>query len=231
MKTAIITAFNLDYAPIADQSLPLLKRYADKHNYALLMGEYHTNPNEPYTYGDRGKVGLFNAHYDEYDVIAWFDIDVLVMNSEVSIESRLCDREFLWTYDINGPCSGFWIARTTPGVHNLLNHVKNQAVEQGKVTVKQSLGPPPQTTLTMEPAGASDQMVMRGLMGIPPFSHLLANCISGREAGHTYLYDDYGWDRYRDVGDYHEGAWLLTFPSLPLPKRLARMIEWAKKAV
>ncbi len=104
MKIGILTAFNERYAPIADITLPLMKRYADKHGYALEVGKYHEDATRLETYGDRMKIELYKAHYDEHDILMWLDIDVLVMNSEIRIEERLGQLPFLWTYDINGPC-------------------------------------------------------------------------------------------------------------------------------
>lgn len=252
-RVAIITCYDEGYAPIADVTLPIMQRYATKHGYGLHIGKYHTDPRNLFTYGDRLKISLFNEHYDAHDIICFLDIDVLVMNSEIKIEEVLMGhsltelskmgrgllaeaarekmRPFLWTYDPNGPCSGFWIARCIPDVHLVLNAVKNRCPEYGKVSVKESLGPPHSVTLQMEPHGSSDQMMMRDLMNIPPFSSVLKHCVSGKEAGHCFSFEELGWPpAWNHLGNYEPGDFLLTFPSSPMERRLELLKLNAEKA-
>lgn len=254
-RVAIITCYDEGYAPIADVTLPIMQRYATKHGYGLHIGKYHTDPARLLSYGDRLKIALYNEQYDVHDIICFLDIDVLVMNSEVKIEDVLIKRcaslpsevyhtsyegavvrgtehrPFLWTYDPNGPCSGFWIARCIPDVHLVLNHIRNACPGAGKVSVREDLGPPHSVTLQLEPHGSSDQMMMRSLMNIPPFSSVLKHCVSGKEAGHCFDFRELGWPEAWDhFGHYEPGDYLLTFPSSPMERRLELLKLNAEKA-
>lgn len=230
MRVGIITAFNERYAPIADITLPIMKAYAEKHGYALHVGAYHEDATRLKTYGDRMKIELYNRHYDAHDVLVWLDIDVLIMNSDVTIEERLGDYPFVWSYDVNGPCSGFWIARCTPMVKLALDAVAGNAPNRGKIMTREDMGPPHRVIVQLEPHGSSDQDEMTRLMNIPPFNAIFGYCLSGKELGHTFLYDRLGWHNYKEIGDYSPGDWMLTFPSEPLEDRIEFMREWAEKA-
>lgn len=231
LKVALITCLNDRYAAIADVSLPLFQAYAQKHGYAMRVGLYHTDPGKIETYGDRGKIATFNELYPDHDIVCFMDVDVLVMDSERRIEDALGERPFLWTYDVNGPCSGFWIAQCIPQVKLVLDAVQTRAQLSGGLIAREDAGPPHTVTLQMEPHGTSDQTTMRSLMHLPPFSGILQHCVSGREAGHTYLYDELGWHHYHYLGNYEPGSWLLTFPSTPLERRLELMKAHALDAV
>jgi hypothetical protein len=233
---AIMVAFNHAYLPMAEVSLPIIRAYCEKHEYSLIQGRFMDDseylPTEDIKdYFDRGKIKMYQQKYKQADILCWMDIDLIIMNSEIRIEDRLGDRSFLWTYDVAGPCSGFWIARCQPEVFMVLERVQQQAQITTNVIAAEHFFPH-RVTLQIEPRGTSDQTTMRSLMNIPPYSRVLGpqNCLSGKEVGHTYLYDDYGWGAYRSLGDYEPGDWLLTFPSLPLAERLEKMQHYAALA-
>lgn len=230
MRIAIITAFNKKYAPIADISLPLMKNYAEKHGYGLHVGLYHEDATMLEDYGDRKKIKMYNEFYAHYEAIMWLDIDALIMNSDITIEDKLGVWPFMWTYDVNGPCSGLWIARCQPMVRLALDAVALNAMSRGKVMTYEDHGPPHKVVLQMEPHGSSDQDEMRRLMHIPPYSSIFGYCISGKQAGHTYKYSRLGWGEYANLGDYAPGDWILTFPSEPLDQRIELLAAWAQDA-
>jgi hypothetical protein len=232
VKVAILACFNELYAPIADVALPVLKRYAEKHGYGVHVGEYHTDPTKLKTYGDRLKLELYKMHYDDHDILMFLDIDALVMNSEVRIEDVLGEfRPFLWTWDLNGPCSGFWIARCVPEVLLFLTAVAERAPRMGGLIAREELGPPHSVTLQMEPHGTSDQTAMTALMNIPPFDLVAAYCVSGKEAGHCYDVEALKIPpMFHYINAYAPGDWICTWPSLPLDERLALMKAASEKA-
>lgn len=231
MRIAILTSFNREYAPLADVALPLMKRYADKHGYGLHVGKYHTDPANLGDYGDRGKIALYNQHYDAHDILVWMDIDMLIMNSDITVEEKIGSMPFLWCYDVNGPNSAFWIARCQPSVKLFLNAVACNAPNRGKIIPREDIGPPHRVVVQLEPHGSSDQEEMTRLMNIPPYSSVACYCQTGRKVGVTYLYDEYGWQDYYQYGNYQEGDWILTFPSIPFERRLELMQNYAKKAI
>lgn len=223
-RVSIITVCNEAYADLGDIALPIMQKYCARHGYGLHLGKYETNPLSLPNYGDRGKIDLYNQQYDSHDIVCFLDIDVVIMNHDITIESVLGDRPFIWTYDHNGPCSGFWIARCTPEVQITLDAVKNRAPLMGNVRTVYVPGPPAKTVLEMEPTGQSDQETMRAIMHMPPYSRVLQNCVSGKEAGHCYDYRALKLpERYDYLGNYEPGDWLITFPSMPIPQRIEKM--------
>jgi hypothetical protein len=233
----IMVAFNAAYMPLAEISLPIIRAYCLKHDYQLIQSNFmddseYLPEHDLKNYFDRGKIKIYQERYPMHDILCWMDIDLIIMNSDIRIEDKLGDRSFLWTYDVAGPCSGFWIARCQPDVFMTLERVQQYAQTYSNVIAKEHFFPH-RVTLQIEPRGTSDQTTMRALMNIPPYSAVLGggNCVTGKEAGHTYLYDDYGWGGYRWLGDYEPGDWMLTFPSLPIPERLEKMQHYAALAV
>lgn len=219
MKCCIITNFNHKYAPIADVTLPLMKLYADKWGYNLEIGLYEEDPAKPLKWGDRGKWALYSSWRKSFDVIMWLDVDVLIMNHDITIEER-SRAPFVWSYDHNGPCSGWWIARTTANIEVMASKIRNEG-SVGRSCVTSTQQYPARTVLQFEPNGRSDQDVMRDLMTMPPYSHLLKNCISLKEAGHCFDFRAMDLPREYDyLGNYEPGDWLYTVPSLPLDVRL-----------
>lgn len=233
MKVALVTAFDEAYLPLARISLPIMRDYCTKHGYSLVQGAYKTENVDVLEYGDRGKIKIYKDLYAQYDLVCWMDIDLLIMNSEIRLENLITlpyeTLPFLWTYDVAGPCSGFWVAQTVPPVYLMLEKVQQKAAETSNLIVRENYNPH-SVTIGVEPRGTSDQTTMRSLMSIPPYSHVLRHCVSGKSVGHCYLYADYGWEQYNDLGNYEEGDFMLTFPSLPLEQRLAKMTEWARFA-
>lgn len=232
-RVLLITVVSKEYADIGDITLPNMQAYCEKHGYSMNVGLYHTDPARLDDYGDRGKIALFSSHINDYDMTMFLDVDALIMNSDIKIEDVLGNRLFLWTYGPDGPCSGFWIARSTPAVHSALVAVQSKAPLVGNVRTREEMGPPHKIVLEMEPRGQSDQEVMRSLMNIPPFSEVFGpkNCVSLKEAGHCFDFREIRWpDNWDHMGHYAPGDWLLTFPGCPLERRVELLREAARKA-
>lgn len=235
-KIAVITSWDAKYQPIADVTLPILRAYCERHAYTLHTGTYHTDPSRIDTYGDRGKIDLFNQVYDSHDLVMWLDVDAIVMNHDKVVEDCISpSTPFVWTFDMNGPCSGFWIARCVDLVHHALNVVKNRCLEGGRVFVVEDQGPPHSVRLQLEPRGASDQKMMESLMGVPPFNRVFGahNCLPGKEAGHCYHDAQYhgGKGAAKLTSQYEPGDWIVTAPSYPFEERLAILKSYAEKAL
>lgn len=233
MRTLLITVIDDTYREIGDITLPNMQRYCEKHGYGLEVGLYSTDERRLTTYGDRGKYSVFEKFYNDYSHIMFLDLDALIMNSDIKIEDVIGQRDFIWTWGVDGPCSGFWIARTEPMVHLTLAYVANKAPLVGNVRTREEIGPPHKIVLEMEPRGQSDQEVMRSIMNMPPFSQVLGpqNCVSLKEAGHCFDFAEVGWpSHFNSIGNYEPGDWLLTFPAAPLERRIQLLREAAEKA-
>lgn len=220
MKVCLITAFNHAYADIADITLAPMKLYCDRHGYGLEIGHYREDPNDLMNWGDRGKWGLFQSWFDKYDIIMWLDVDTLIMNHDIRVEAVIPRNvPFIWTHDYSGPCSGFWIARTTPQVAITVNKIRDEAVN-GRDVIAKFADNPKRTVVQFEPYGASDQATMIRLMNIPPHNQVLQYCVPLKEAGHCFDFRALGVpEMYDYIGNYEPGDWLYTIPSLPLPER------------
>lgn len=229
---AIIFCYNDAYVPIAQITLPILKRYAALRNYVLHGGFnfYKEDPTNLRDYGDRGKLDMFCQLYDDFEMVMFLDIDALVMNSAICIEDVLGNRPFIWSHTPDGPASGFWIARCTPQVRHTLTTVQRLAQQKGAVVAKENLGPPHSVTLSFEPRGTSDQTTMTGLMHTPPFSDVLGHCVPGKQVGHCV--DDaarYGWAGMESQIQYEPGDFLLTAPALPIAERVEVLRHYATR--
>ena len=113
MRVVVSTCWDEAYKPLALIADPILRRYCTKRGYGYEPFAYHESPKALDSFGDRGKIAQYMKLYatGRYDAMMFLDIDALVMNSEVRVEDVLQSAPFVWSYDVNGPCSGFWIAR------------------------------------------------------------------------------------------------------------------------
>jgi hypothetical protein len=194
--------------------------YCQSRGYHLKLyrGRFHLDlDRDPslLTYGDRLKITLYEELYDDYDLVVWMDVDVLITNPDVTFESIIGERPFLWTYGPNGPLSGFTMARTIPEVHCFLHMVKHRAAEDYGM---------------FGGGGRSDQDTMRYLGQWPPFKAVAENLVSCKEAGHCMPVEPFGWERYRYLVEWEPGDFMFTVPSLPLGERL-EMLKAKMQAV
>jgi hypothetical protein len=156
-------------------------------------------------------------------------VDVLISNPDIQIETKLSHDPFLWTYDHNGPCSGFWIARCTPEVLMMFNKVRNDGM-LSRSSIARVVDNPKRVTIDFEPYGTSDQMLMRELMNIPPYKFVLQNYLSCKQAGHCFDLPAMGVpEMYNFIANWELGDWLYTIPSLPLVRRIALLRDKAKE--
>ena len=221
MRIALTTAWNEAYEDIAQVTTPVMHYYALKHGYDFLplRGKFHLDMERDkslLSYGDRCKIQIFKDYYNDYDAIAWIDVDTLVTNLGRRLEDILEDRTFLWTYGPSGPLSGFTIARCIPEVHLALHQVLHRAAEDAGPTA---------------PGGRSDQDTMRYFMTMPPFDKVFGgrNLVSCKEAGHCFPFSLYGWGDYAWLGNWEEGDFLWTAPAIPIDKRLEYLSGMRKR--
>lgn len=208
MKIGLMTAWNDLYAPIAQIAAPIMARYCAKHGYSFIAGEYHHRPEEPLTRGDLCKAGMFLQYWHEYDYLMWLDIDSIIMdhNQEIPTWTR---HDFLWTYDISGPLSGLWVAKCTPLVRQWIARFQFACAYE---------------------YGGGDQYAMQFIMERPPFRFAIDGCLSGKEVGHCYDYDLMGYPKdLVHINGYEPGDWIITFPGMPINRRLEAMADYATR--
>lgn len=207
-----MTAYNNLYAPLAAIAAPVMESYCKRHGYDFLPGPgwYSDAPETPrHERGDLCKAAMYLRYYNDYDILMWLDIDSIIMNHDIKIEDQLGTRPWLWTCDVNGPLSGFWIAITAPLVRQWVTRFAfNCAYEDG----------------------GGDQHAMQIIMQRPPFRFIIDNCVYGKQAGHCYDYDVMGWPKdLMFINGYEPGDWIITFPSLDIEHRIALMTEYASR--
>lgn len=221
MKIVVATAWDELYQPLADIAVPIMENYCKRHGYTLAAwkGGYHTNESDLLGYGDRCKVTMYKAFYDVCDAFVWLDVDTVIMNSALPVIKPMYAEmgpSFLWTYDVNGPCSGFFYARCIPKVHMFLSNAQHKSVAM--VDDK-------------NPLGQAIQDGMKAVGSTMPGLEVSREITSCKDAGHCYFdYDYYGWGAYKHIGQYEPGDWLVTFPSVPLERRIELMAQYAKEA-
>ena len=211
LRIGLMSAWNELYQPLANIAAPIMESYCARHGYTFLPGPgwYHDRLDDPTTRGDLCKAAMFQRYYSEFDVLMWMDIDDIIMNHSVRIEDVLGNKPFVWTYDVNGVCSGFWIARTLPIIRNYMQRFAfNVAYENG--------------------GGDQDGMFL--IAQRPTYRFIMDLCIPGKQAGHCYDFDAMGMPKdLMWINGYEPGDWVVTFPSIELGRRMELMNEYASR--
>lgn len=201
-----------------------MQQYCDRHGYAFLRGQYHDRAETQYdrtTRGDLCKAGMFLQHQHEFDILAWLDIDSIIMNHEVELEGMmqftvgrhdmatnrhvLEDRQWLWTHNTDGPLSGFWIARTTPLIRKWVERFSFACAYE---------------------YGGGDQYAMEIISQRQPYRFIgdSTHCVPAKTAGHCFegVPDDLAI-----YGQYQPGDFIITFPAMDIATRLEKMLRYA----
>lgn len=223
-----MTAMNQLYAPLGAVTIPIMEQYCRRHGYDLIVGEYHDRAETQHdrvTRGDLCKAGMYLNNYHKYDILMWLDLDAIPMNHQIPIDAVLDGgaggmdralgylprRDWLWTCDMNGPCSGFWIARTTPLIRKWVERFSFMCAYED---------------------GGGDQGAMQIVMQRPPFRFIAdeTHCVYGKTAGHCYPYDVMGIpDDYAFFNKYEPGDWLITVPGMDVARRIQILSEYATR--
>jgi len=218
-KVCLYGYYNRKYDSIAEIAEANWQAYCERHKYALRMfpGAYEDSGTDIVD-GDREKFKLYYDIRGLFDVVMYLDVDSIIMNTDVRIESVLSNKEspyvgdlssFLWTYDENGPNSSLLIARTDDTTERHLRFAYERAKTENNVRHGK-----------IELGGISDQDSMRDLMGIPPFSATFGNCFEAESVGICYKWQD-----------YKPSDWIVTFPGMSFEEKLAKMREFSARAL
>lgn len=83
---AVLSLFDERFAPLAALSVPNKRRYAERHGYAYLEEREVLDPSRPAAWS---KIPALLRHLPDYDWIFWSDVDSLIMNPALPLESFL----------------------------------------------------------------------------------------------------------------------------------------------
>lgn len=215
-RVVIAMAHTSDYLPLASLTVPTVQQYCEKHHYSFY---YHPAWESRFENdGDRCKIRIYQELYalGEWDVFVWIDSDAMITNSDVTINDLLErmnvqeHEHFLWAYDIKCPNTGVYIARFTPEAAMFLHCSLRQSEEMGW--------------------GDNTAMIQVGLW--TPHKEIIRS-VPGRYMN-AYDYDLYGWQRWKEVGDWRTARnagedfilhfpGIETFPNLEHPERPNRL--------
>ena len=103
MKILLTTEYGGNYAEIAGVTVPVMRKYCERHGYDFRILVLEGTGNE-YAYE---KHKFFRELFKEdYDVIAYFDVDILITNHSIKLDSFIDkEHELFLTYlvsELNG---------------------------------------------------------------------------------------------------------------------------------
>jgi hypothetical protein len=112
LNIAILTVYTEDYKPLADIVIPNLQRYCLKHDYDLY--DFKIDHSGVY-YGYQKLEKLLAILKEEnIDAVLCIDLDVLITNHNIKIESFLdSEHDFYITKDVNGINAGSFIIKSS----------------------------------------------------------------------------------------------------------------------
>lgn len=87
-KIAIVTLYDKKYEEFAKYSIPNKIQYANKHKYDLIYFNGSLDTTRPPQWS---KIKAVQNIINEYDWVWWIDVDSLIMNHEVTLESIIDD--------------------------------------------------------------------------------------------------------------------------------------------
>lgn len=200
----MITAFAYytpNFQALADVTLPNIRQYCERQGYGFIAHLDHNADEDPRPFGFRKTEQVLQClrslQYGR-DLILVLDIDLLVTNQTVRVESFLEDESDLFvTHDINGLNSGVYIIRSTIGMEKFLEDVIGRWGNPGVL---------------------GEQDAMRDSLRLESFASLRK--IVPHPAFNSFLYEEYGIDRAHEDGQWSKGDFILHLPGMSNEKRI-----------
>lgn len=193
MKIAVATEFSPAYQQIADVTLPVLKRYCDKHDYELCVIDI---PDGGFHY--RKIEWLQEKFKTDVEAVFYLDVDALITNLSVPIENFIDDDCSLFiTRDAGGINGGSLIIRNS--------HIGNWMLE---------------LILSLRDNFNNEQEVLEHLMKSPQFNQFVK--VLPHPSINSYrmdLYKELIHLTKPEDGMWHEGDFVLHTPALLLEQR------------
>lgn len=136
MRVVVLSVYWSNYQPLADLVLPNISSYCNRHGYELVTickgGQFQSNSGFE-------KIKVIRELFEEgnIDLIWCPDLDIIVTNPEIKLESFLEERkDFYICEDINGLNSGSTIWRNTQWSKDFLDYILS---EQNKYPNEQEI--------------------------------------------------------------------------------------------
>lgn len=193
MKIALVTMFGHNYKEIAAVTIPLMKKYATRHQYQFF--ELVLKDGNDYAYK---KHDFFKSTSLWVDVLFYLDIDCAITNHTIKAESFLDSQHDLFiTQDKTEINGGSLLLKTT---------------KEGMIINNAILG--------LKGKYENEQNAIVWLMGDPAFNQFVK--ILPHPSINSYLYDLYpeiGKLKPQE-GQWEEGQFILHTPGLPYEKRI-----------
>lgn len=204
-KIGLLTAYYDNYKPLAEIVVPNLQGYCRKHEYGFY--NYILSPLGAHYSFKRIKMLRELFSYEAIDIIFCTDIDILITNHNIKIESFLDNKhDFYITKDVNGINAGNFIIKNTVWSRAFLDFI-----------------------LSKQDSFDNDQVVLESIKDDVQWNSKIK--ILSHPSINSYIYDNYGenWgvigDRKiekptEEEGDWREGNFVLHLPGIPLDKRI-----------
>jgi hypothetical protein len=85
MNKIICTGSSGSHKKFAEMSLPLMQKYADKHDWGLYHHDFDDSPESEGRPGAWGKIKVIKRMLEEHDYVLWLDIDIAILRSDKDI--------------------------------------------------------------------------------------------------------------------------------------------------
>ena len=205
MKKVLATFNSESYQELADITIPLKQRYAEKWEY-----DFHSRVFD----GNMERIGWYRFVeilnlLENYDEVFWLDCDAVIMNS--AKRADIITGDLICTADLHGLNTGVMIARSVPIVKQLF------WVITGGYGIEH---------FGNHPWG--EQAALIHLLSMPPYDRLL-NCVPQRRMN-SYLRDAYSVMPDYIAGNYEPGDFIIQLAGLPYSQRVSLARDLAASA-
>lgn len=128
MKIAISLQHNEDFASIAELTIPVIARYAERHGYDFFPKKHDMNPEEIVWQRLDDVLELMPG----YDAVVHLDADILITNPECRIDGLIMfdpNADYFCGEGPSGPNDGFSVWRCNDGGRRLIEFVMDHGSE------------------------------------------------------------------------------------------------------
>lgn len=198
MRIEIQVLYTESWQPMADIVSPTAEAYCTKHGYKLTVKKYP----EPYypTFGyNKFKEIDYSFNEGGVDVIMSMDLDALITNHNITIESFLDDNnDFYICEDVNGVNAGVFIIKRSQWAGRFIDYVLSM---EGKLSMH-----------------CEQNAIENYLWEVSTYKTKIVK----HPAFNSYDYSLYEFPniRKREQGHWHEGDFILHTPGAPMQLRI-----------
>ena len=124
MGGEVITGYDEGFTPVAELTVPAMRRYADRHGFAFSVTHFTPGERAPAW----SKIPAIKAALARgSDPVVWIDADALIVRQHVDVRSALSPDRDLFVVRESAPVSyantGFVVVRNTPWSMQLLDRI------------------------------------------------------------------------------------------------------------